>query len=327
MPTTEAIKKYLSLKKETILSFIQEPFAVAFQLICLSRLGTGEITSNLVLFLTLVVFSGPFLNTWLMIVDHIFIKKDLENYSLRAIIIWILHGLGAALASWIADKGHYGWSQYIIWNAKPTNEKHTKYITWDARPTNQTEVYTNIAIVEVLPGSKFEWGTHIFEEMTGVLSLLIGCIYLLWLSENEKRIRPKLQANKDLPPLMDIQFYLRLTLLVASVSRAFPSAHLSFHISVYLRCMNLIEADPFWAHVVGGLFGLVLTIIFIRIRLYIGWEGIEDPGQKAGQTLVTPQSISTFTADAGELAVGGATLFRQNRYTPLRVSLQGGNYL
>jgi hypothetical protein len=245
-----------------------------------------------------------------MIVDHIFIKKDWKEYNFRAIVIWGLHALGAWIASVIVNESHKNWAKYIVWNA---------------RPANQTEIYTNIGTLKepkvVITDSEFEWGVECFEEISGVLSLLIGCIYLLWLSKNEERMRVPIEHDDELPPLMNIQFYLRLTLFVASVSRGFPSAHLSFHVSLYLYCMGSISSDSFGAHFVGGLVGLIITIIFIVVRLYIGWKADEKDKKKNQPN--QGQSVDTTEG----LGVEHRTLFRQTHYTPLRVSLQGGNYL
>jgi hypothetical protein len=55
---------------------LQEWMAVTFHLVCLSRLETtADIKSFMVLFLTLVVFTGPYLNAWLLYTDYIFFKQ------------------------------------------------------------------------------------------------------------------------------------------------------------------------------------------------------------------------------------------------------------
>jgi len=292
--------KYWDDTQQTIVCFIQELISVAFQLICLSRLGTDEIISNLVLFLTLIVFAGPYLNIYITFIHHICIKEDIGLYFFKALFIMVMHLCGALIATVIVTNSSQDWSDNIVWKSRPL-------------PNSS------------IPGYEFNWGVEFYEEMTGVISLLIGCAYLFWLQTHEG-IQDKIQnlKEKNNPiPYFDINFFLRLTLLVASVSRAFPSAHFSFHISVYLRGMELISWNQFGVHLAGGFTGLFITIFLVQFRKYV--YGVVPPSQD------NTQSVSIFTdqktEDNASVGTGSNTLFRQNRYTPLRVSLQGGNYL
>ena len=293
--------KYWDDTQQTIVCFIQELISVAFQLTCLSRLGTDEIISNLVLFLTLIVFAGPYLNIYITFIHHICIKEDIGWYLPKAIFIMAMHMCGALIATVIVTNSSQDWSDNIVWKSRPV-------------PNSS------------IPGYEFNWGIEFYEEMTGVISLLIGCAYLFWLQTHEG-IQDKIQnlkENNNPIPYFDINFFLRLTLLVASVSRAFPSAHLSFHISVYLKGMNLINWDQFGAHVVGGLVGLFITVVLVKSRQFV--YGKVPPANNSHESLgLLMQSKDQDTSKLD--GTGNNTLFRQSRYTPLRVSLQGGNYL
>jgi hypothetical protein len=311
----EPLLDYWSDKQQIIVALIQELTSVMFQLFCLSRLGTDEIFSNLILFLTLIIFAGPYLNTWITFIHHIFIKEDIKKYLPVAIFIMVMHGLGAFFASLLVVNISRDWADNIIWKPKPVyNPIHYTNIT-ESDGTQKT----------IITSSQENLGVEFFEEMTGVTSLLIGCVYLFWLQKHEKIQEKidKLKKDKNPTPFFDINFFLRLTLLVASVSRAFPSAHFSFHISVYLRGMELISWNQFGVHLAGGFTGLFITIFLVQFRKYV--YGVVPPSQD------NTQSVSIFTnqktEDSATVAAGSNTLFRQNRYTPLRVSLQGGNYL
>lgn len=304
MATEKPMLNYWDDTQQTVVCFFQEFTSVAFQLICLSRLGTDEIISNLVLFLTLIVFAGPYLNIYITFIHHICIKEDIGWYFFKAVVIMVMHMGGALIATLIVTNSSEDWSNNIVWKSRPVSNSS-------------------------ITGYEFNWAREFYEEMTGVTSLLIGCAYLFWLQTHEgiqEKIE-KLRQDKNPIPFFDINFFLRLTLLVASVSRAFPSAHLSFHISVYLRGMELISWEQFSAHVVGGLVGLLITVVLVKSRKYVYEKTPPARNPQSSQT----QSVSVFTDPTinpkGLTDPGTGTLYKQNRYAPLRVSLHGGNYL
>ena len=301
-----AIDYWNDMQKDFV-CFIQEFISVIFQLVCLSRLGTDDILSNLVLFVTLIVFAGPYLNIWITFIHHICIKHDIMPYLPKAFAIMVMHLCGALLATVIVTNLSRDWSKKIVWKSRPVSNSS-------------------------ITGYEYDWGVQFFEEMTAVTSLLIGCAYLFWLQIHEgveAKIQ-KLKRKKNTTPYFDINFFLRLTLLVASVSRAFPSAHLSFHISVYLRGMELIDWPSFSAHVVGGFVGLLISIALVKSRIYVySMVGPSDTSEDTESDPILAKSIFTDTTinPNGLVDPGAGTLYKQNRYAPLRVSLHGGNYL
>jgi glycerol uptake facilitator-like aquaporin len=92
-------------------------------------------------------------------------------------------------------------------------------------------------------------------------SLLIGFLYLAWL-------RPGPKESKT--PILDIQFCISLTLLVTATSRAFPTVHLSPHVSTYKWISREITFWPWFWHMLGGLVasGLVLFWNTRRIEFH-----------------------------------------------------------
>lgn len=309
MATEKPMLNYWDDTQQTVVCFFQEFTSVAFQLTCLSRLGTDEIISNLVLFLTLIVFAGPYLNIYITFIHHICIKEDIGWYFFKAVFIMVMHMCGALIATLIVTNSSEDWSNNIVWKSRPVSNSS-------------------------ITGYEFNWEREFYEEMTGVTSLLIGCAYLFWLQTHEgiqEKIE-KLKQDKNPIPFFDINFFLRLTLLVASVSRAFPSAHLSFHISVYLRGMELISWEQFSAHVVGGLVGLLITVVLVKSRKYV-YEKTppKTPADNSQAVGLLSGSITTknnTTIEEGsQFGKESHAQFKQNRYAPLRVSLHGGNYL
>jgi hypothetical protein len=136
----EPLLDYWSDKQQIIVAFIQELTSVMFQLFCLSRLGTDEIFSNLILFLTLIIFAGPYLNTWITFIHHIFIKEDIKKYLPVAIFIMVMHGLGAFFASLLVVNISRDWADNIIWKPKTSIQSNTLHqyyrIRWYTKNNN-----------------------------------------------------------------------------------------------------------------------------------------------------------------------------------------------
>jgi hypothetical protein len=92
--------------------------------------------------------------------------------------------------------------------------------------------------------------------------------------------------------------------------------------------MELISWDQFGAHVVGGLVGLVITVVLVKSRQFVYGKVPAANDSHESQGLLMPSQMKDQTIVTNGLTdPGQGTLFRQSRYTPLRVSLQGGNYL
>jgi hypothetical protein len=236
--------------------FLQELVAVVFHLVCLSRLegASADIKSNLCLLLTLVVFTGPYLNAWLAFAENIIFKKwDKPQMILGNIVMGLgitaAHVLGAIVA-W----GLVNWMRPASLNT----------ITWEQKN----------AITKDLIGDKVkkdamwkndDWHVYLLEEIFAVSSLIIGFIYLWWLMKLRTLKTPHTQVS-DKCIKIDIKFYFQLTLFVAAVAQAFPSAHLSPHILCYKLCMQTITIPEFFSRLGGGAIGLGIGSLWCLFR-------------------------------------------------------------
>ena len=239
---------------------LQEAGALLFNIVCGSRLGSRDyyfsvnvsktdstyaiapdpslasdtsLASTFVLLLTLIVFNGPFLNMWLVVVDYACIEDGFNRkrwYTFACI-------LGAQLAAVFSAWGLINWMRHD-WNST---------ITW---PETSAVAWTEI-------NPQYYWPTML-EEVFAVSSLLMGFLYLAWL-------RPA--HVKTETPVIDIQFFLSLTLLVATATRAFPTAHLAPHVSLYLWASGQISGWVWFWRMFGGLVGVVLVCVWNRARL------------------------------------------------------------
>lgn len=234
----------------------QELGAVFFNLICGSRLGdhdyyygvTGDnskytvgadanyisnasLSSMFVLFLTLHVWNGPYLNFWLVSLDYVCVKsrtheddpKHINGFTkfLRLCAILVAHLIAVGLAYWLIPVTRDNFKSSMMWP-------------------------------EIVNSNRAQNMGYIFvEEVVAVSTLLVSFLYLAW-------VRP---APMDgAPSTFDIEFFIRLTLVVTGCKRAFPSAHLSPHVSTYLWFSGQVYVDE-WATRVGS--GIIASIVVI----------------------------------------------------------------
>jgi len=236
-----------------IVQVLQEFIAVAFHLVCLSRLETtADIKCNLVLFLTLVVFTGPYLNAWLVFAEYIIFKKWEGNWKYENILVGFgitaAHVVGAVVAWQLVPVMERPSVDTIIWNKKNA-------ITW-----NMTDDATKSAAM----WKNHHWHVHLVEEIFAVASLLIGFIYLLWLVKLRKSKQAVLQ---DDAVKIDIKFYFQLTLLVAAVGQAFPSSQLSPHVLAYKLLMQTITIPEFLSRLFAGVIGVIIACWWYKFRV------------------------------------------------------------
>ena len=301
---------------------LQEYLAVTFQLVCLSRLETtAGIQSVLVLFLTLVVFTGPYLNGWLLYMDFICFKKwghssedaaekkknvymTVENL-LVGLVITGAHILGS-LTAWgvVKDLQHKGNSTIIWEKTAPATAKNN------------------------------DLGVHFLEEMFGVLSLLIGCAYLLWLKNLRREKQNQAISINDVKlPKIEIKFYLQLTLLVAAVSQAFPSAYLSPHILCYKTFTQAITADVCLVRLAGGAAALVVACMWLLLRVVYRrsvQNKVDENHEHHAKGLKDYNLLPTNEKEPLNLKplIKTPDLSRDEhqRMPPMRLSMHGGSY-
>jgi hypothetical protein len=107
---------------------LQEYLAVTFQLVCLSRLETtAGIQSVLVLFLTLVVFTGPYLNGWLLYMDFICFKKWADPENEKNNVYMVVEHVGVGIAITVA---HFAGALTAWGVVKDLQHKANSTITW-----------------------------------------------------------------------------------------------------------------------------------------------------------------------------------------------------
>ena len=241
-----------------MLIVVQEMGAVLFNLFCGSRLGdhdyyygvtvdntkytvgadanyisNASLSSMFVLFLTLHVWNGPYLNFWLVSLDYVCVKsrtraddpKYINGFTkfLRLCAIFVAHLVAVLLAYWLIPITRKDFKSSMMWP-------------------------------EIVNSNRVQNMGYIFvEEVVAVTSLLVSFLYLAWL-----RPAPKNGA----PSKYDIEFFIRLTLVVTGCKRAFPSAHLSPHVSTYLCFLGQVGVDEWATRVCSGIIASVAVIIW-----------------------------------------------------------------
>ena len=236
---------------------LQEVIAVAFHLVCLSRLeASADIKSNLVLFLTLVVFTGPYLNAWLVFAENIIFKKWKDGMAIENILM----GLGITAAHVIGSLIAWG---LVRWMEPPS----VGTITWDTKKAITWNITGDAAKKNVMENDD-NWHVHFWEEIFAVASLIIGFIYLLWLMKLRKAKSTEYSMLiNDRWIKIDIKFYFQLTLLVAAVAQAFPSAQLSPHILTYKVLTQTITIPEFLSRLGGGAIGMGIACVWCLFRV------------------------------------------------------------
>jgi len=324
-----------------LVTMLQEYGSVAFQLTCLARLGTHDwfykvtdsdsglnvsgtpdlassfsVASTLVLFLTLLIFTGPFVNTYLTAVDYLIIDREFSFKMLGGayfIAITIAHITGAVTAAAIV-----------------TDAKDRAHLTWQIPSITNVNGDDNTGAI--------------IEEMIAVCSLMVGFLYLKSMDNSKKeRKKDEIVTKKDsdtkafqnIMPYVPMKFIMRLTLLVACVCRAFPDAHLSPHVSIYKARMGLDETWGF--RIVGGLIGVLITVVWWWMRLMYTqkleeWDGkkIED-GNKEEKTPALQSDLEasgsvTARSLTRQPSVGPTASETRMHPSGLRISLADSRY-
>jgi hypothetical protein len=293
-----------------IVTILQEYGSVAFQLTCLARIGTHDwfykvtdsasglnvsgtpdlassfsVASTLVLFLTLLIFTGPFVNTYLMFVDYLIISKQFKfdgKTDSKKVMAYTLFIIGAHIA------GAFTAAAFV------KSAKDKAYLTWEIP-----------SVANVLENF---WGP-VIEETFAVSSLLVGFLYLKSMDDGKRERKQQEITDRQeeensvgqVMPYVPMKFIMRLTLLVACVCRAFPDAHLSPHISIYKAAMGL---DETWGYrIAGGVIGIVITGVWWWMRLmYTNYLFEWDKKNKNKSQLGTTeekQSLNKSDTEAG----------------------------
>jgi hypothetical protein len=235
---------------------LQEFGAVVFNLFCGSRLGdhdyyyavtkTGSqyskatdasyisnasLSSMFVLFITLHVFNGPYLNLWLVSLDYVCVHPKIKD---NADPIYT-----KAFRLFVIAASHFTAVAFAFAVIPPSRLQADYTIEWPNFSSNVNEDVNYWAIL--------------VEELFAVVSLLVGFLYLAWL-------RPK--PLKIEPPRVDFDFFIRLTFVVTACKRAFPTAHLSPHVSTYLVMTGQIHIKEWASRFFMGVIASIVVILW-----------------------------------------------------------------
>jgi len=286
-PPPEALDESISYQTLFIRS-VTEFAAVIFQLICFSRLGAKDyyylvnqnadfaqydnsqlepsLAANFVLFVTFIIFQFPYLNGYILFMyDTCVIGRSSLQRKGSCLILTGIQIIAVVVV----------WS---IIRAAQENWKGT--ITWIVPQVQATDV-----------GRDF--GAEFVEEWFAVMALMVGFIHLTYLNNPDLFCAPThlfsdfSEEFKNYP--IPMTFIVQLTLLVAGLLRAFPTCHLSPHISCYIMAMGYTTWPAFFTRMAGGVTGLIFSYLWYWF-LYVPRHSklsSKYPPYKYGKTIIT----------------------------------------
>jgi hypothetical protein len=296
---------YLDWKDDPLIVLaivLQELGAVLFNLVCGSRLGdhdyfynvtstdsssiytksadasyisNASLSSMFVLFLTLHVFRGPYLNFWLVSLDYICVKTETpsdENPKIlngftkfaRLTFIFVAHLVAVGVACAFIPEVRKNSKSTLMW---PEIESGTR--------------------------DNLDGGYIFLEEVVAVCSLLVGFLYLAWLKKYKDKTTPLEDVD---PPQVDIEFYIRLTFVVVACKRAFPTAHLSPHVSTYMWWSGQIGPSEWAAHFFAGVIASGVVVFWDKQIRH--WFNDQSKASKTSDGEMTPLREKYQISDA-----------------------------
>ena len=295
--------------------------SVLFQLVCFSRLGPNDyyyvangstgasdarhseepsVAANLVLFVTLVVFQFPFLNGYVLFMyDTCVIGRTSWP---RVVLCLLLVGVQLA-AVWVATLCiHAAQQGQAPWRGK---------VTWMA-PKQKLEAGDNGR----------NWGVEFLEELVAVTALLVGYVHLTYLNFGTIGLfRSPTHFFSTIEPVVQklaipLPFIVHVTLLVAGLLRAFPTAHLSPHVSLYILLMGYTTDVAFGFRVLGGVaaFGVSYVLFW---GFYVERTGVHPrvkwglPKKWKRDALLPPDHVLSVRAVPHPSAVPAHTTFER----------------
>ena len=300
----------------TALTCLKEVVAVMFILTAYNRLGAYSdlLTAPLLLFLTLVVFAFPFLNSYLFVFLRFgpwYAPGHLVRSAVQAVLVCGAQMAGAGCAVALQRQVVAAWYSDAAMRNPEGGAIGALYAD-----------SVNLGAVE----SMLEEGGAVFVLLVGLLHCIEAdakglVVYAFWNEEAAKLgasadgeeavqagndagssgsisppannngvklepLRPH-RAHRAKPPAtttapprynaVPVELILHASLVVAGVVRAFPSAHQSLHITVFVGAA-LVDGgfpDLFWARIGGGIVATGLALGYYHL-LYkqAGREGV-----------------------------------------------------
>ena len=296
----------------TFVQCAKEFIAVWFQLVAYSRLGAFDFfNGSLVLYVTLVVFNFPILNSYLFSVmrfgpwggnNFTWFSWNKSYWIVQTLLITLSQGVGAFVAAKCTNKFKDNWPNLKVTSSNGTDFGFT-YTDIDDELSKSDSVSNHFYLV--------------LEEFFAVLILLIGLIHLIHAeqggllhnaygsevieksSEKAPFVASEIAETdivnvKHKPSPIPIQLIFFASILVAGITRAFPSAHQAFHISVYLGVTNVYSLKTVIFRIIGGVLATLVSILYYN-WMYI-WIG--TPSQKKMySTLIDPKNCAMFNSE------------------------------
>jgi hypothetical protein len=251
-----------SISIETlIIRALTEFGAVIFQLVCFSRLGAKDyyylvnqnadfaqydnsqlepsLAANFVLFVTFIIFQFPYLNGYILLMFDTCVTGR-SSVKRKACCLFLTAIQIIAVV--------------VVWAIIRAAQEHWKgTITWIVPQVKATDVGRN-------------WGAEFVEEWFAVLALMVGFIHLTFLN-NSGLFCAQTHLFSDFSPQVKelpipISSIVQLTLLVAGLLRAFPTSHLSPHISCYIVAMGYTTWGGFFIRMAGGVAGYISAYVW-----------------------------------------------------------------
>lgn len=286
----------------TLIQCAKELVAVFFILTAHQRLGAYDLFNTpLVLFLTLVVFAFPVMNTYMFIFLRFgpWFRYDTLLRSVAQTVMIAIAQIGGAFFA------------VALYTSKvKDNFDDSRFATL----ANETQKIGILYHDSVNAG----WWEYFVEEGVAVFVLLVGLVHLIeadmhmllahsfWNMGNAPTTIPPTEqgeekvsllppggepdtlgnrppaaqftlqssaqpAKSKIPPYHSIPITLivHVSILVAGIMRAFPSAHQSLHITLYVGNGILDEwPSDFYGRLVGGFVGTILALIYYHTVYY-----------------------------------------------------------
>jgi hypothetical protein len=259
----------------TLLLGLKESVAVMFQLLCYARMGNYDFFNGaLILFVTLTAFGFPFLNSNLFTCLRLgpWYIRPVHNFSyhllgtfIQILVVAVFQVGGAALASawWYGMVQKWGMLSKGVDNGmlyKNSSVSGAVYNSIDGRVPIDHESRSAILFDEFAAQAVF---------MVGVLHIMEAVVPDFFISAVWYK-KPQGQPSAEQPIYhtpVPLHFILYVCFLVAGTTRAFPSAHQSPHISVYLLVLGClgtpgIDTTACWLRIGGGIFSLFFVILY-----------------------------------------------------------------
>jgi len=229
--------------------------SVLFHLLCYARMGNYDFFNGaLILFVTLTVFGFPFLNSNLFACLRFGpwnTNSNLGGSLGQVVLMTAAHTIGAVVAA-------IAWHDIVKkWGILDKAVDGAVYTSIDGRVENDDDSRAAILFDELVAQAVF---------LVGVLHIIEATVpefmrSAAWYSPSEENQKSPTVKHTPIP----LTFILYVSLLVAGVTRAFPSAHQSPHVSVYLLMMNGlgtpgISYTACWFRLLGGVLSLAIAL-------------------------------------------------------------------